>query len=554
MIPVLYVDDESALLDITKHYLERSGEFRVDTATSANEAISKLMEQERLYEAIISDFQMPEMNGIEFLKKIRTTGNTIPFIIFTGKGREEVVIQALNEGADSYIQKGGEPKAQFAELAHKIRQSVQQRRAEINIRDLERREGDIINFLPDATFAIDTHGIVIAWNHAMVKMTGIRAAEILGKGDYEYALPFYHERRPILIDLVLRDDPATTVKYGNVTRNTGNLIAEVTIPHFNNGEGALLWFVASPLYDTRGTTVGAIESIRDITERKKAEESLKSSEERYRTLLQRSFDAVVVHRNGIITLANQIAATLLGVSSPSELVGKKVLDFVHPAYRNTVTERIGAMTTGNVMTAVDTIEEKFLRTDGGVIDVEVVATGFFDKGQPSILVVFRDITRRKGLMEALKESEERYRNVVETQTEFICRFRPDGTHIFVNEAYCRYFNKTRDEMIGNKFIPRIPEEEKAGVKEHFVSLTRENPVLAIDHRIIMPDGKMRWQRWNDRAIFDDKGILVEYQSVGRDITDVKEAEEALRFKHEELISAYEKLTAMEKELALQSPK
>ena len=187
------------------------------------------------------------------------------------------------------------------------------------------------------------------------------------------------------------------------------------------------------------------------------------------------------------------------------------------------------MTTGNVMTAVDTIEEKFLRTDGGVIDVEVVATGFFDKGQPSILVVFRDITRRKGLMEALKESEERYRNVVETQTEFICRFRPDGTHIFVNEAYCRYFNKTRDEMIGNKFIPRIPEEEKAGVKEHFVSLTRENPVLAIDHRIIMPDGKMRWQRWNDRAIFDDKGILVEYQSVGRDITDVKEAEEALRF-------------------------
>ncbi|MFZ1957458.1 MAG: response regulator, partial [Methanoregula sp.] len=164
MIPVLYVDDESALLDITKHYLERSGEFRVDTATSANEAISKLMEQERLYEAIISDFQMPEMNGIEFLKKIRTTGNTIPFIIFTGKGREEVVIQALNEGADSYIQKGGEPKAQFAELAHKIRQSVQQRRAEINIRDLERREGDIINFLPDATFAIDTHGIVIAWN------------------------------------------------------------------------------------------------------------------------------------------------------------------------------------------------------------------------------------------------------------------------------------------------------------------------------------------------------------------------------------------------------
>jgi PAS domain S-box-containing protein len=546
LIPVLYVDDESALLDITKIFLERSGEFSVDTATSAKEAIGMLMEQR--YDAIISDFQMPEMNGIEFLKKIRTSGNTIPFIIFTGKGREEVVIQALNEGADFYLQKGGELKSQFAELSHKIRQSVQQRRAEISIRELERRETDIINFLPDATFAIDTHRVVIAWNRAMEKMTGIRAAEILGKGNYEYALPFYRERRPILIDLVLRDDPATTGKYQNIIRDQKNLISEATIPHFNNGKGASLWFIASPLYDTRGAIVGAIESIREITDRKRAEESLKSSEERYRKLLQRSFDAVVVHRKGIITLANQAAATLVGASSPSKLIGKNILDFVHPAFRDIVRERIAMMTSGDAMTAVDAVEEKFLRIDGKAIDVEVVATGFLDEGQPAIQVVFRDITRRKELMEALNESEERYRNVVETQTEFICRFKPDGTHIFVNEAYCRYFNKTRVEMIGNKFIPRIPKEEQAGVREHFASLTRENPVAAIDHRIIMPDGQVRWQRWNDRAIFDDNGILVEYQSVGRDITDRIEAEEALRRKHGELSSAYEQLTAIEEEL------
>ena len=92
---------------------------------------------------------------------------------------------------------------------HKIRQAVQQRKAEASIRDHERREADIINFLPDATFAIDTRGVVIAWNRAMEKMTGVPATEILGKGNYEYAIPFYHERRPILIDLVLSEDPAT---------------------------------------------------------------------------------------------------------------------------------------------------------------------------------------------------------------------------------------------------------------------------------------------------------------------------------------------------------
>ena len=271
-ISVLYVDDESTLLDLTKIFLERSGGFTVDTTTSAKEAIGNL--RERQYDAIVSDFEMPAMNGIEFLKEIRTSGNTIPFIIFTGKGREEVVIQALNEGADFYLQKGVETKSQFAELAHKIRQSVQQRRAETSIRDLKRREADIINFLPDATFAIDTNGVVIAWNRAMEMMTGIRASEILGKDDYEYALPFYRERRPLLIDLVLRDDPATPVKYQKVIRDQNNFIAEVTIPHFNDGKGASLWFIASPLYDTQGTIIGAIESIREITARKRAEEEL----------------------------------------------------------------------------------------------------------------------------------------------------------------------------------------------------------------------------------------------------------------------------------------
>ena len=160
MYNLLYVDDEDSLLDLTKLYMELSGEFSVDTATSAKEAIGMLVK--RPYAAIISDYQMPDMDGIEFLKKVRTSGNTIPFILFTGRGREEIAIQALNEGADFYLQKGGEPKSQFTELAHQIRQAVQQRKAEISIRDLERREADIINFLPDATFAIDTKGVVIA--------------------------------------------------------------------------------------------------------------------------------------------------------------------------------------------------------------------------------------------------------------------------------------------------------------------------------------------------------------------------------------------------------
>jgi PAS domain S-box-containing protein len=138
----------------------------------------------------------------------------------------------------------------------------------------------------------------------------------------------------------------------------------------------------------------------------------------------------------------------------------------------------------------------------------------------------------------LEASEQRYRDVVEDQTEFISRFLPDGTHVFVNEAYCRYFSKSRDEIIGKKFIPRVPAEDQALVSNHFSSLTREHPTAIVTHRIILADGQVRWQRWSDRAIFDEHGILTEYQSVGRDVTEQKQAEEALRESETSLASIF----------------
>jgi PAS domain S-box-containing protein len=278
MISVMYVDDEPALLEIGKLFLEKSGQFRVDTLASAPEALQKIKSVS--YDAIVSDYQMPEMDGIAFLKEVRAEFPDLPFIIFTGKGREDVVIEAFDNGADFYLQKGGTPTPQFFELGHKIIAAVRRRQAE----------------------------------------------------------------------------------------------------------------------------------------------------------------------------------------------------------------------------------------------------------------------------KAFLDSETRYRNVVEDQTEFICRFLPNVTHVFVNEAYCRYFNKARDEIIGKKFKPDIPQMDMNLVRDHFTALTSENPVASIDHRIIMPDGEIRWQRWSDRAIFNVEGTLVEYQSVGRDITEAKHSEDKLRIINDELHAAYEQIAATEEEL------
>ena len=257
-ISVLYVDDEPGLLEIGKIFLEKSGQFSVDIVTSAPDALAILAT--KTYDAILSDYQMPEMDGIEFLKSVRASGNTIPFLILTGRGREEIVIQALNEGANYYLQKGGKLVPQFTEIAHQIRHAVQERWAESDLRNLERREVDILDFIQEPTFTIDMSGQVTSWNRAIENLTGIPATEILGKGDREYAIPFFEKRLPILIDLILWPDKTIAGRYENVTRQGDILIVETTLSS-RTGPGVTLQERAGPLYDRDGEINGAIESI-----------------------------------------------------------------------------------------------------------------------------------------------------------------------------------------------------------------------------------------------------------------------------------------------------
>lgn len=128
----------------------------------------------------------------------------------------------------------------------------------------------------------------------------------------------------------------------------------------------------------------------------------------------------------------------------------------------------------------------------------------------------------------LRESEERYRTVVEDMPALICRFLPDGTLTFVNEHYCQYFNKTREQLVGHNFFQFVPEEGREEVQKHFSSLTPENAAITYEHKVVAPDGSERWQRWTDRALFDTHGRPAEYQSIGEDITDSKKRDEVLR--------------------------
>jgi PAS domain S-box-containing protein len=161
-------------------------------------------------------------------------------------------------------------------------------------KETQRRLADIINFLPDATLVIDPEGKVIAWNHAIEEMTGCPATEMIGKGNYEYAIPFYGERRPILIDLVALPHEEMQEKYAQLQWSRGILSGEAQAPLLR-GEAHYLYATASALHDAHGNVTGAIETIRDITDRKQAEMKLRESNEKLRLIFENAFDGISIY-------------------------------------------------------------------------------------------------------------------------------------------------------------------------------------------------------------------------------------------------------------------
>ncbi|MFH0958340.1 MAG: PAS domain S-box protein [Pseudomonadota bacterium] len=175
--------------------------------------------------------------------------------------------------------------------------------AEKELKESQRRLAQIIEFLPDATMVINAKGRIIAWNQAIEKLTGVKASDMVGKGDYEYALPFYGKRRSVMLDLVMMEDQEIASEYLYIKRDGNRLVSETYLPNFCGRGPTWLWNVAAPLYNDDGRIVGAIEAIRDITDRKKAEQAMLQSE-RYK--------AVVDLASGVAHNFNNVLQIILG--------------------------------------------------------------------------------------------------------------------------------------------------------------------------------------------------------------------------------------------------
>ncbi|MEG4858105.1 PAS domain S-box protein [Microcoleus sp. K1-B6] len=299
-------------------------------------------------------------------------------------------------------------------------------------------------------------------------------------------------------------------------------------------------------YETRIVKSGVDEVVclvRDITERKRAQVALQESEERYRTVITAMAEGIVLQdADGAIRTCNASAKRILGLSR-KQMMGRTSLDPNWRAVREDGSpfpgEEHPAMVTLRTGKACLNVVMGVHKPDGSFTWISINSQPLRRAGEPlphAVVCSFADITARKQAQEALRQSEARYLAILEDQTEMIGRSLPDGTLTFVNEAFCRFYGMTREQLIGHCYEPNVFEEDRELVARLVKTLSVDNPLVIIENRVIAKGQEVRWTQWVNRGIFDENGQLLEFQGVGRDITDRKLAEESLR-RYEKIVAA-----------------
>jgi PAS domain S-box-containing protein len=273
-------------------------------------------------------------------------------------------------------------------------------RAEEALLDSERRRSQIIDFLPDPTFAINTSGEVVTWNRAMEDITGVKATDMLGKGNMEYSVPLFGERKPMLADMVLVPEKQNLENNQMIHREGDILVADSLIGH-PGGKDVIIWAKASPVYDISGNVSGVIESIRDVTALKKAEMALAESETQYRSVIENAFEGIVAAQDGVLKYANPKALEMIQ-STHEKILDMPFVSFIHPDDRALVADRYQRRLRGEDVPSK--YDFRVLGEKGLLTWVQISAVVTLWEGKPATLNFLTDISDRRQAEDALRRA------------------------------------------------------------------------------------------------------------------------------------------------------
>ena len=451
----------------------------------------------------------------------KSAQNSAPFDLVYRIVRLDGAIRYVHSNAKVMKDKAGNPK-----LFGTFQDITELKRVELALQESESLYHDLVETAQDLIWQCDQEGRYIYLNPAWEQVFGYQLDEMLGKPFTDFQPPDYAQRDMETFSYLIK----------------GNSVARYETVHLaKDGRELRLVFNAKAVRDPQENVVGTRGTAYDITVRKRAEEALQASE----SLLQESQKIARLGHYKLDVASGVWESSgglneLFGIDWDYQTDVDSWLQIVHPDDR----EAMAAYFAEEVIEKRQNFDKEYriIRIDDsrtrwvhGLGRLE-----FDEEGNPTrMLGNIQDITERKQAEIAIEESAERYRAVVESQSEFIVRWKPDGTRTFVNEAYLRYYNISMEEALTSSFMSLILEEDRSAVEEKTLRLmTGESQSETDIHRVIRPDGSLGWQEWTDHAIYDEQGEIVEFQSIGRDITERKQAEEALRTKTAELESLF----------------
>ncbi len=384
-IRVLHVDDDDCFLEVSKDILMDKGSFEIDHACCVKEAFKKLATGN--FDVVVSDYQMPKKDGLQFLAELRKSKNQIPFILFTGKGREEVAIKALNLGADAYQNKQGNTETVYGELSHNISLVVDRNRAKQALEESEKRYRILMEQASDAILVHDEKGIIIDANQRACKNLGYTKEELVGMttDDIESEIP--ENKKNTLSWLKIVAGEALTLESHQKRKDGSIFPVEVSL---------------GPI--TIDKKILVIGLTRDITERKKKEELLKDSIAKYREFAE-SLPELVFEIDGIgnLVFVNRETSKITGYSQDELANNFNITRLVVPDEQEKATMHIKRLMSGE---NVGPTEYTLIKKDGTVFPVSVWATpNIIQNKVAAIRGIAVDISERRKAEEDHKKNQ-----------------------------------------------------------------------------------------------------------------------------------------------------
>jgi PAS domain S-box-containing protein len=518
-IHVLHVDDDPSLQEITKlMLLDLDNSFEIDCACCVDEGLSKLAAGH--YDVVVSDYEMPQKDGLQFLKELRENNNKVSFILFTGKGREEVAIQALNSGADGYFNKQGSPETVYGELAHGIKQSVRQKKTDIQLREtleiLERVGEDV-----GAGLAVISRDYNVVWANKRLMALGVA----FNKKCYQ---TFNR------LETVCPDCGVQKIFSQNLSLDVHEFR---TVD--SNGETVWVELRVTPLKDKDGNVTAALELAVPITERKKAEQESATEHALVQQVIN-STDSLIfsVDKNYCYTSFNRAHASVMKAIYGVDIqVDKSILDYMtvtidQEKAKHNIDKALGGekLTEESYSGDAQLSRNYFIISHNPLRDSKGEVTG--------VVVVSNDITERKKSEEILAFSERKYREFANSLPEIVFESDDKGMLTFVNRKALEIMGYSSDEVKHLNIFQCLASSDRQRAKENVQNRMRGVITVGNEYLVLKKDGDTF-----PGMIFTEK-IVTEEGKVGLrgvivNITQTKKTEEALRDSEEKHRKLYE---------------